>query len=283
MQEVQEKSLLLLAIQASVDAGKEIKTIYHSEYSIDYKKDQSPLTIADIAANRIICEQLAESQLPLISEENRTVDYNVRKHWEYFWLIDPLDGTKEFINGNGEFTVNIALIHNNKPIMGIIYAPVPDILYFASEPTGAFRLDDVQKTWVAPLLLEKIISISRPIPFEDSSNKLTVAGSRSHMNERTAKYIEQLSLTTPELTVISRGSSLKFCAIAEGSADIYPRFGPTMEWDTAAGNAIINIAGGKVLKADGSGPLIYNKPELLNPDFIATSCHHSNYPTPNFP
>jgi 3'(2'), 5'-bisphosphate nucleotidase len=276
MQEVQEKSLLLLAIQASVDAGKEINTIYQSGYSIAYKKDQSPLTIADIAANRIICEQLAESHLPLISEENKTVDYNVRKHWEYFWLIDPLDGTKEFINGNGEFTVNIALIYNDKPIMGVIFAPVPDILYFASESIGAFRLDDVLKKWQAPFSLEKILSISRPIPFEESSKKFIVVGSRSHMNEKTSKYIEQLSITYPELTIVSKGSSLKFCTIAEGSADIYPRFAPTMEWDTAAGNAIVNIAGGKVLKADGSGPLIYNKPELLNPDFIATSRRYTN-------
>lgn len=262
-------SLLLTAIKTSLDAGKAIIDIYNSGYSVDFKSDRSPLTSADTASNQIINSRLDETHIPLISEENAAIPYEIRKYWKVYWLIDPLDGTKEFINRNGEFTVNIALIAENLPVIGVIYAPTLDILYFASLIRGAFRMENAILQINASNSISKIIELSQSIPVIKQHRTLIVVASRSHMNERTQKYIDILKTRHGEISTVSRGSSLKFCALAEGSADIYPRFGPTMEWDNAAGNAILNIAGGKVVKADGSGQLQYNKPDLLNPEFIA--------------
>lgn len=266
--EIQEH--LKTAINAALEAGKAILEIYRTGFTVEYKMDQSPLTTADVASNKIIKDRLSVTKLPLISEEDKSIDYNIRKNWKYFWLIDPLDGTKEFVKENGEFTVNIALMLKDSPIMGVIYAPVPDVLYFAEINTGAYRINDARQVVDSSYALNEIIERSEKLPLALTKRPFTVAGSRSHMNQDTQKYINHLASIHPDLVVITKGSSLKFCAIAEGSADVYPRFGPTMEWDTAAGNAIVNIAGGSVVREGTNEPLFYNKPDLTNPGFIVS-------------
>ena len=243
-----EKSLAL-ANKAARAAGEEILKIYHSDdFGVEFKKDQSPLTKADKVSHQTISDILESSGLPILSEEGRDVAVEVRKQWEYFWLIDPIDGTKEFLKRNGEFTVNIALIHQGMPILGVVLVPVTGDLYHACQDKGAFKNG------------ERIFSNQCEI--EDSG--LRVVASRSHMNDQTRDFIENLN--DPE--IISKGSSLKLLMVAEGEADIYPRFGPTMEWDTAAAHAIVIEAGGKVVENDTNEPLGYNKKSLLNPYFI---------------
>ncbi len=246
--------------------GKEVLKIYNSfsEFEILLKSDGSPLTLADEISNRIITESLQSiSNLPIISEENKKIPYEHRKKWEKFWLVDPLDGTKEFIKKNGEFTINIALIENGKPLLGVVYAPAKDLLYFAT-PEGAFKRE---KNKTVKLKLEK--------PIE--TNKIRAVVSRSHLDEQTLKFLSFLETKTGKgIEKISIGSSLKICYIAEGKADIYPRFAPTMEWDTAAAHAILNFAGGKLVTVDRNqdnfltnSELRYNKKTLKNPPFVA--------------
>jgi 3'(2'), 5'-bisphosphate nucleotidase len=260
--------LISMALRTAFKAGKAIMNIYQQPYSIEYKADNSPLTLADKAAHYIINQALAETGLPVLSEEGSQTDYEIRKNWLHFWLVDPLDGTKEFINKNGDFTVNIALISNHQPVLGIVFAPVPGIMYWGS-PAGSFRLDislleenDFDTSYKVFKSVEKLPCISR-------TGGLIVLGSRSHMNEETQSYIDSLQKLNNEISFVSRGSSLKFCTLAEGGADVYPRFGPTMEWDTAAGHAVAFYAGCTVLQAGNGRPLEYNKPSLLNPFFIA--------------
>ena len=239
------------------DASGAILSIYNDPqlFNVEQKSDKSPLTAADKAANDIICDGLRKlpGNFPIISEENKQIPYEVRKDYTYCWMVDPLDGTKEFIKRNGEFTINIALLRHNAPVLGIIHIPVTDITYFGCYQYGAFRLID--GNW------EKIECRS----FDSSDENLDIICSRSHLSGPTKEYIDKFK--DPNLK--SRGSSLKFLEIAEGNADIYPRIAPTMEWDTAAAHIILQEAGGQLLEFATGQPLQYNKENLLNPDFIA--------------
>jgi 3'(2'), 5'-bisphosphate nucleotidase len=243
------KELAVLAEKAARIAGEVILKIYESgDFSIEAKADDSPLTMADKAAHKAIVSVLESTNIPILSEEGRSIPYSERKGWEYFWMIDPLDGTKEFIKKNGEFTVNIALIHNNRPILGVVYPPVLDQMYTAISGQGA-TLDG-----------KTIHSSKKKL---DHSGLRTVA-SRSHMSPETEEFLAQLD--KPE--IVSKGSSLKLLMVASGEADVYPRFGPTMEWDTAAAHIVVEEAGGQVLHTDQSKPIDYNKENLLNPYFL---------------
>ena len=248
------QSLLSLACQAARAAGAAILEIYTGEdFEVSDKANHSPLTAADLAAHRVIKDVLVPSALPLLSEEGRDIPYAERRQWQRFWLVDPLDGTKEFIKRNGEFTVNIALIEAGQPILGVVYVPVRDQLYFGARGLGVWKEAGGQTT--------SLQTVSKPL----STPGLRVVASRSHRDAETESFLA--GLTQPE--VVSMGSSLKFMLLAEGSADLYPRFAPTMEWDTAAAQAVLELAGGSLLVRDTGQPLSYNKPELRNPHFLA--------------
>lgn len=241
----------------AIEAGKEILQVYEgvNDIGVEYKSDDSPLTLADQAANQKICEGLEKLAFifPIISEENKLVDFATRSQYEYYWLVDPLDGTKEFIKRNGEFTVNIALINKHESIAGVVYVPVSGELYWAIKNQGAFYRKDGKER---QLFCEA---------FSKNDSGLGIVCSRSHLNESTQAFIDQYD--RPNL--VSKGSSLKFAIIAKGEAHIYPRLAPTMEWDTAAAQIVLEEAGGKVLNAATGLPLQYNKEDLLNPHFIA--------------
>jgi 3'(2'), 5'-bisphosphate nucleotidase len=233
------------------DAGAAIMDIYRSnDFDVQKKADDSPLTKADLAAHNIICEGLRalDIQYPVISEESSDISWAQRKHWCRYWLVDPLDGTKEFIKRNDEFTVNIALIEKGVPILGVVYAPALDAMYTGERDRGAF-------------LNDKAISVATQEP-----EALRVVGSRSHPSQETTDWLDAMGKPYEMLAV---GSSLKFCLVAEGKADIYPRLGPTSEWDTAAAHAVLSAAGGEVKTLNGE-PLLYNqKADYLNPHFVA--------------
>jgi 3'(2'), 5'-bisphosphate nucleotidase len=267
MEKVEEnmEALLLLAIKASLKAGEEILEVYESDFAVEHKDDRSPLTLADKNAHNVICELLKDSDLPVLSEEGRSIDYSVRSKWDHFWMVDPLDGTKEFIRRNGEFTVNIALIHQQRSILGVIYVPVTKVLYFAAEGIGSFKF---RITDVVEDSLQGIISQSLRLPVLHPHKKFTVVASRSHLSEETEMFIDGLKTAHRDLEFVSSGSSIKLCLVAEGAADVYPRFAPTMEWDTAAGQAICAIAGKTVLDYTTNKELLYNKEDLLNNWFI---------------
>jgi 3'(2'), 5'-bisphosphate nucleotidase len=239
-------------------AGKATLEIYGREFTVEEKEDRSPVTEADKKSNEIIIAALSDlfPDIPFISEETRQTPFPERRHWKYYWLIDPLDGTKEFIKKNGEFTINIALIEDQIPILGVIYVPVKDIFYYAERGKGSYKI-------------EKGVSPQRILASKQSSKeKLTVVGSRSHGGEALNTFIEEKKAEYKDVELISSGSSLKFCLIAEGKADIYPRTGPTHEWDTAAGHAIVLESGKSVYDFEGGKPLVYNKENLLNGWFI---------------
>ena len=261
------KSLLHTAIQAAIDGGKAIMDVYETDFDVIIKDDASPLTIADKNANTVINEYLEATNIPIISEENTQLDYAERKDWTRCWMVDPLDGTKEFVKRNGEFTVNIALIEEGKPTLGVIYIPVTKMLYFTSEDaTSSYKFEvDIEKE----IVVEKIIENAERIFPSEKRDPVKIVGSRSHLNEETKKFISNIE---KEYTVdiVSRGSSLKFCVIAEGGAHIYPRFAPTMEWDTAAGHAICKAVGVEVIDQETQKPLRYNKKNLLNPYFVVS-------------
>lgn len=241
----------------AIRAGKIIMEVYnHEDLFVTEKSDQSPLTLADKKSNDVICASLMNLNpvLPIISEENKTLPYEERKDYHYYWLVDPLDGTKEFIKRNGEFTVNIALVRENEVVMGVVYCPVTMDLYYGIHGEGA---------WV---IQNGILSPLKVNTFTIKDKGLTVVCSRSHLNEETQSYIDDLD--HPEK--VSKGSSLKFLILAEGGADLYPRLAPTMEWDTAAAQIILEEAGGQVLNAETGKKLTYNKENLLNPHFYAT-------------
>ena len=241
----------------AVEAGRAIMEIYENttDLEIQSKADQSPLTIADQKSNEIICDglDLLNERYPIISEENKEVPYSERCQYESYWLVDPLDGTKEFIKRNGEFTVNIALINQQKPILGVVYAPVLKELYWAVKGEGAY------------VKTNQGIRRLKALDFSMSDSHLKVVCSRSHLNKSTQSFIDGLNL--PDL--VARGSSLKFLILADGAAHVYPRLGPTMEWDTAAAHIILEEAGGQIIDEQTKAPLLYNKENLLNPHFIA--------------
>ena len=236
------------------EAGDAIMQIYSQDFKVEYKQDSSPLTLADKKANEIIEDGLNQLlvKLPILSEEGKDISYEERKHWEYFWLVDPLDGTKEFVKKNDEFTVNIALIHKDTPVLGVVYAPALDICYWAKQGEGAFK--DGQKL---------------PLKTESQRETYKIVASRSHMSDETQAFIDNID-TDKEKKLISIGSSLKICLVAEGEADIYPRLGPTMEWDTGAAHAIVNESNKRleVYKNNKFTPHLYNKSDLLNQWFV---------------
>jgi len=233
-------------------AGAAVMEIYKRDFAVEYKDDKSPLTEADKKSNAIICDSLKNlyPEIPILSEENKATAYADRKEWEYFWLIDPIDGTKEFIKKNGEFTVNIALIHKDTPVLGVVYAPALNDIYYAKKESGAFK--NGQK-----------------LPIAQNSDTFKAVASKSHMTKETEEFINAIE-TDKKIEIVSIGSSLKLCMVAEGSADIYPRLGPTMEWDTAAAHAVVLESKKSVLDYETKEALVYNKENLLNPWFIVS-------------
>lgn len=266
MDHIETKVLAYDAILASIEAGKEILEVYESTFEVEYKDDKSPLTIADKRAHQKIVSMLKETGIPILSEEGKALDYEERSKWSTLWIVDPLDGTKEFIKQNGEFTVNIALVEKGVPVMGVIYVPVEETLYFGAEGIGAYRVDKAAHVKDTDNLEDWIVK-GLKLP-ETQKRPYTMVGSRSHMSDETAQFFDEVRQDHPDSEIISKGSSLKICMVAEGSADVYPRFAPTMEWDTAAGHAIAKGAGFEVYQAKGEAPLQYNKKDLLNPWFI---------------
>lgn len=263
------KNLLILAIRTAISAGKLIMDVYNSDdFQVSLKSDATPLTLADRLANEEIVIGLRKSRIPVLSEEGRNILYEERKGWEYFWLVDPLDGTKEFIKRNGEFTVNIALVFQGYPIMGVIFIPVLNQLYFSLKDLGAYRLNDATNTINNALDIDDLINKSIKLPSDTPSLPYTIVASRSHISEDTKKYIEKISQEKGSVQILSKGSSLKICMVAEGKAHIYPRFGTTTEWDTAAGQAIAEESGCLVQSLDDGNRLMYNKEDIENPWFI---------------
>ncbi len=259
--------LLEGAISAAVKAGLVISQIYDRDFEVTYKADESPLSEADTASNNIICTFLRDlNNFPIMSEENKQIVYKERENWNLFWLVDPLDGTKEFIKKNGEFTVNIALIENGLPVLGVVYAPALHSLYYGSSDLGSFKCENVKEN----LPFETIFSNSIKLPVEKAGSAYKVVASRSHKNEETIAFIESLKKEHTVIEEVSIGSSLKLCLVAEGKADIYPRLGPTMEWDTAAAHAVVKYAGKNVKIYNEDKELSYNKQNLLNPWFVAS-------------
>ncbi|MFI3261907.1 MAG: 3'(2'),5'-bisphosphate nucleotidase CysQ [Rikenellaceae bacterium] len=262
------KEKLRIAIEAAIIGGDEILKIYNDPYSdfqVETKSDNSPLTIADKRANLKIVEYLKHFNAPVISEETAMSNYATRKWWNEVWIVDPLDGTKEFIKRNGDFTVNIAYISENTPIIGVVYVPVTDTLYFAEKSMGSFRIEGVKNYNYHSL--KDYVKVAKKLPFTKSKT-YTVVASISHMSEETESFLDSLKRKHNNVELVSRGSSIKMCLVAEGTADIYPRFAPTMEWDTAAGDAIVRYAGKMTYQVDMKTPLVYNKENLLNPFFI---------------
>lgn len=272
-------ALMVTAIHAALAAGRAINEVYRSDFEVAYKSDKSPLTIADQKSHEIIRSALAEHDLPLLSEEGQDTPYGQRKNWERFWLVDPLDGTKEFIKRNGEFTVNIALIENCRPLLGVIWVPDREILYFGGKPFGSFKIENKSATdgltgrthanETPADRLDEIITLAAALPLKKlKRSTLTIVGSRSHKNAELEAYVEEKRKAFGDVKFISAGSSLKICLVAEGRADLYPRLGPTMEWDTAAGQAIAENAAAGVYRYGTEQSLIYNKQDLHNPWFI---------------
>ena len=256
---------LKIAIVAAVKGGQAIMNIYADDFTIEFKEDNTPVTAADLAANAIINELLEETEIPIISEENKQLDFELRSAWEQCWIVDPLDGTKEFIKRNGEFTVNIALCRGGDPILGVIYVPVTKEIYYADTTKGVAY----KTTLTAPLDNTVLFTEKdRIFPADTTSNTIRVVGSRSHLNKDTLSFIEGLKQDHDEVEIVSKGSSLKFCLVAEGTADVYPRFAPTMEWDTAAGHAICKAVGLEVIDQNTNKPMVYNRENLLNPYFL---------------
>lgn len=257
--------LINTAIQAALLAGEKIMEVYASgDFGTVAKLDFTPLTLADRQAHELISQQLAPTLLPLLSEEGVHLPYSERSLWKDFWLVDPLDGTKEFINRNGEFTVNIALISETISIAGVIYCPVSKELYVGIVGLGAWKMvnpgDDCT--------VEQLSINGTGLPVSHDRQIYTVAASRTHLNQPTIEFMEGLKKEHPSLEIIRKGSSLKFCLIAEGAVDIYQRFAPTMEWDTAAGHALVKAVGKNIVKTDQKTEITYNKKNLINPYFI---------------
>jgi len=258
---------LKIAIQASIEAGEAIMEIYKKDFGVEYKADDSPLTEADQKANQVIMQYLDKTEIPIISEENKQTDYEVRKNWTSCWIVDPLDGTKEFIKKNGEFTVNIALIHDQKSSLGVIYVPATKVLYYADASTKLAQKVQLDK----PVFdMDFIQQNTEVIQAKENESNLRIVGSRSHMNEDTTNFIDGLK-TDKNIEVVSKGSSLKFCLVADGDADIYPRFAPTMEWDTAAGQAICKAVGLQVIDQKTGEEMLYNRENLLNNYFMVSN------------
>lgn len=258
-----------VAIKATIEAGLRTLDFYGKEIEIHTKEDNSPLTQADLESNRIIISYLSKTDYPILSEEIENSAYEERRNWKVFWLVDPIDGTKEFIKTGRDYTINIALIENSKPIFGCVYAPVRDSLYIGMDENSTIKIEKASGLLNADL--EEIIAASLALPIMNNRNTFKVVASKSHLNEETTNYVEELKSKVSNVELCSYGSSLKLCMLAEGSADLYPRIGPTMEWDTGAGHAVLNGAGGFIHKYPEGTKMVYNKENLLNPFFVAYS------------
>ncbi len=270
----QKEYLLPKACNAAIRAGAAILDIYESgaEVDVDIKSDHSPITQADRDAHKVIREYLGQTRIPLLSEEGREMLYAERKDWDLFWMVDPLDGTVEFLKGNGEFTVNIALMTDNVPAFGVIYVPYRRRLYFSDCDRGAFRSCEIAADHNAEYGYYDLFAEAQQLPVTAKANDpIKIAVSRSHRNDETIRHIEKIIHAHPGAEIIEQGSSYKLCLIAEGTIDYYPRTTDTYEWDTAAGEAIIAKAGGSIEAIDGSGRLRYNKQQLHNPHFACRS------------
>ena len=256
---IPNNKLLLDVCNVAIEAGNEILNFYNNDIEVVNKEDLSPLTKADLASNKIILDSLTRlnSNIPILSEES-LVDWSIRKNWKKYWLVDPLDGTKEFIKKNGEFTVNIALIEDNNPILGVVYVPAKSLLYLAEKNKGSFKTNTKDK-------LENFEGIQK-ILVSSQTKRARVIGSRSHSNATFDNWVKE---KFPNADIVQAGSSLKFCLIAEGEADIYPRFGPTSEWDIAAGHMIVNEAGGKIRSFQNDSIRYNTKENIINPEFYA--------------
>jgi 3'(2'), 5'-bisphosphate nucleotidase len=259
-------SLMDAAIDAALAAGREILTVYEAGFTVQEKEDRSPLTEADRRAHTAIAQHLAATDLPLLSEEGRTIAADERQAWHRYWLVDPLDGTKEFIKRNGEFTVNIALVQDTVAVLGALYVPVKDVLYFAWPGGGAWRQEHAATHGAMSAYERAARSVRLPMP--RSRDTYTIVASRSHQSAETDAFIRQAEQQHGKVELTSMGSALKICLVAEGAADVYPRYAPTMEWDTAAGHAICVEAGRELFDVITNAPMRYNKNELVNNWFI---------------
>ncbi|MBE5033850.1 3'(2'),5'-bisphosphate nucleotidase CysQ [Gallalistipes aquisgranensis] len=270
----QREYLLPKAYNAALRAGAVILETYsHAEdYAIDIKQDLTPITLADRQSHNLIKEYLGQTRIPILSEEGREMLYEERRGWDLFWMVDPLDGTKEFIKGNGEFTVNIALMADNEPVLAVIYVPYIRKIYFCDKCTGAFRKEEVAPDPKAELTQRQIMEQAQPLPVAKACNDpIRIAVSRSHNTEETFEHIDRMKEKFPKAEVIEQGSSYKFCLLAEGSIEYYIRTSNTYEWDTAAGELILSAAGGEVVSHPDRQKLRYNKESLLNPHFVCRS------------
>lgn len=247
-------------IDLAEKAGEAVMEIYSkNDLSVTYKEDYSPVTLADRTSHQLITGSLHKltPEIPVLSEESRFIPYKERRYWKRYWLVDPLDGTKEFIKRNGEFTINIALIENRTPVFGVVHAPLPGITYYARQGNGAFKKENNEQI--------KKITVS-----DYKGGILKIVVSRSHKGERLENFLRKINSKINSAEYISMGSSLKLCLVAEGRAHIYPRLGPTMEWDTAAAQCIVEEAGGIIVDMAGR-QLRYNKEDLSNKDFVVSS------------
>lgn len=270
----QREYLLPFAFNAALRAGAEILDIYNGadRYEVYIKSDKTPITEADKRAHNAIRECLSKSRVPLLSEEGREMIYDERRSWDLFWMVDPLDGTKEFIKGNGEFTVNIALIADNSPVLSVMYVPYLEKIYFADSEHGSFIKTGIKADKLAEYTYDDIMARATVLPIAAKANSpIKVAVSRSHKTDDTYRFVENLKLKFPDLEVVEQGSSYKFGLLAEGAVDCYVRTTFTYEWDTAAGELILRMAGGSTVAIPNKEPLEYNKLTLLNPNFFCRS------------
>jgi 3'(2'), 5'-bisphosphate nucleotidase len=284
--------LLFTALRAAARAFPEILSVYEGSFTVDTKADRSPVTEADRRSNQVITDELSRhSPYPILSEEGRSIPFAERRGWQRFWLVDPLDGTKEFVKRNGEFTINIAFVEGTVPVLGVVYAPLPDLLFFAWEDRdersdgdsgprssgrgGSYKLEGFAD--IAARLPEDLVERAvklppkEPFDFDETQKKetITVIGSRSHRGPHFSDYVRGLERRYAERVEIrTSGSALKPCLVADGAADIYPRFGPTMEWDTAAPHAVVRGVGKRMVAFESGLELVYNKEQLVNPSFL---------------
>ncbi|MEJ2429315.1 MAG: 3'(2'),5'-bisphosphate nucleotidase CysQ [Deltaproteobacteria bacterium] len=279
------ENCLTSALVAAKKAGDEILEVYLGDIDVTYKEDNSPLTLADMRAHRAISEilpALSRKDIPILSEEGKEIPYQQRAQWEYLWLVDPLDGTKEFVKRRDEFTVNIALIENNRPVVGVVFLPAVGSLYFAAEGLGSYKLEKIEtvghlldgagNSSIETIDLSMVVDGALRLPSSETAGRrldqINLVGSRSHGLEALSDFVDKMKEKYDEVGFVPAGSALKFCLVAEGKADLYPRFGPTMEWDTAAGHCVVAQSGGVVVQMTEKTPLEYNKEDLHNPHFL---------------
>ncbi|MDR2891163.1 MAG: 3'(2'),5'-bisphosphate nucleotidase CysQ [Alistipes sp.] len=273
LNEAQRNYLVPKACNAALRAGEAILGIYHKKeaYGVDLKSDRTPITEADRLAHAVIRDYLGQTHIPLLSEEGREMRFDERRDWDMFWLVDPLDGTREFIKGNNEFTVNIALVVDGRPVVGVVYVPWHNKIYFCEKGRGSFVKTDVAPDARAEMTYDEIFAGAVRLPLTRPSGPVRVAVSRSHRNDDTMAEVARLRERFPDAEMVEQGSSYKFCLLAEGAIDYYPRTSNTYEWDTAAGEAILSETGGTTKSLPGSGEFSYNKESLLNPWFVCRS------------